>query len=154
MSRARAALPWLLALAFTARWWLPWLRGSGRRRTRTESPIDEQAIQLPETLPPDILASARQLWQQGKPRHALALLYRASVAAMAARIDAVLVPGATEAECLRAARGMADADDRDAFAQVVRVWQYAAYAERLPDDAGFDALASRLAARFAWGTPA
>ena len=82
------------------------------------------------------------------------MLYRASVAAMAARIDAVLVPGATEAECLRAARGMADADDRDAFAQVVRVWQYAAYAERLPDDAGFDALASRLAARFAWGTPA
>ena len=35
----------------------------------------------------------------------LALLYRASVEAMAARAEVALVPGATEAECLRASRG-------------------------------------------------
>src|SRR3546814_4830470 len=65
------------------------------------------------------------------------LLYRASVEAMAQRAQVTLVPGATESECLRASRRMPDPQDRDAFARIVRVWQYAAYARRLPDEAEF-----------------
>ena len=151
---------WLLAalavglVLVTHRQWWPWLRGIAPPPRIADTPVASEPHLSPDALPDDIAAAARQLWQDGRKRRALALLYRASVAGMVARTGAVLVPGATEAECLRAARGMADADDRDAFAQVVRVWQYAAYAERLPDDAGFDALASRLAARFAWGTAA
>ena len=143
-----------LLLAWTRKTWWPWMRDLTAAPAPAPTALRLEPHADAEPLPADPAAAARALWSAGRRRRALALLYRASVAAMAARIDAVLVPGATEAECLRAARGMADADDRDAFAQVVRVWQYAAYAERLPDDAGFDALASRLAARFAWGTPA
>jgi hypothetical protein len=71
---------------------------------------------------------------------------------MAMRTGALLVPGATEAECLRAARALPETADRDAFARVVRIWQYAAYAERLPADDEFDALLDTLSQRFGWAT--
>ena len=103
-----------------------------------------------DALPDDIAGTARQLWQDGRKRRALALLYRASVAGMVARTGAVLVPGATEAECLRAARALRDQADRDAFGRMVRVWQYAAYAERLPDDGEFEGLLAGLGGRFGW----
>ncbi|MCG8275219.1 DUF4129 domain-containing protein [Stenotrophomonas sp. NLF4-10] len=140
----------LLVLAFTARWWLPWLRGSARRRATAESPLSEQAVQLPETLPPDVLASARQLWRQGKPRHALALLYRASVDELGKRADLALPPGSTEAQCLRASRRMPVEADRALFARMVRTWQYAAYAGRLPTPDEFNALADALHQHYGW----
>ena len=140
----------LLALLLTARWWLPWLRGSGRRRTAAESPASEHAVLLPETLPPDILASARRLWQQDKPRHALALLYRASVDELAKRADLALPPGSTEAQCLRASRRMPLEADRALFARVVRTWQYAAYAGRLPTQDDFDTLTEALHQHYGW----
>ncbi len=140
----------LLVLLFTARWWLPWLRGSGRRRRETESHAMQQELQLPETLPPDILASARRLWREGKPRHALALLYRASLDVLGQRADVVLPPGSTEAQCLRAARRMPDEADRLLFARTVRTWQYAAYAGRLPSEDEFEALANDLHRRYGW----
>ena len=143
-----------LLLAWTRKTWWPWMRDMAATPAPAATALRLEPHAEAEALPADPAAVARELWAAGRRRRALALLYRASVAAMAARIDTVLVPGATEAECLKAARRMADADDRDAFAQAVRVWQYAAYAERLPDDAGFDALVARLAARFAWGRPA
>jgi hypothetical protein len=140
----------LLVLAFTARWWLPWLRGSARRRVAPESPVSEQAVQLPETLPADVLASARQLWQQGKPRHALALLYRASVDELGKRADLALPPGSTEAQCLRASKRMPQEADRALFARMVRTWQYAAYAGRLPAEDDFDALLDALHRHYGW----
>ncbi|MGE8279252.1 MAG: DUF4129 domain-containing protein [Stenotrophomonas sp.] len=140
----------LVALAVTARWWLPWLRGTGKRSRETETPIVQDSLQLPEVLPPDILGSARRLWREGKPRHALALLYRASVEVLVQRADVVLPPGATEAQCLRASRRMPRTEDQQLFAQVVRTWQYAAYAGRLPSDSEFDALAAQLHQHFGW----
>ena len=105
---------------------------------------------LPEALPDDIATAARRLWREGRPRHALALLYRASVDSMSQRADLVLPPGATEAECLRASRRMPLAEDRQSFARIVRTWQYAAYAERLPGDDEFDALVGELQQRYGW----
>ncbi|MGH8054823.1 MAG: DUF4129 domain-containing protein [Stenotrophomonas sp.] len=140
----------LIALALTARWWLPWLRGSGRRTRESESPLQQEALLLPDVLPPDILGSARQLWQQGKPRHALALLYRASVEVLSQRADVVLPPGATEAQCLRASRRMPQDADRLLFAQMVRTWQYAAYAGQLPSEDEFQALLGDLHRQYGW----
>ena len=39
---------------------------------------------------------------------------------------------------------------RPPFARVVRTWQYAAYAERLPVDETFNALVGELQLRFGW----
>ncbi|MEA5668019.1 DUF4129 domain-containing protein, partial [Stenotrophomonas sp. MH1] len=110
------------------------------------------ALLVPEVLPPDILGSARRLWREGKPRHALALLYRASVEVLGQRADIVLPPGATEAQCLRASRRMPQESDRTLFARMVRTWQYAAYAGRLPSEDEFEALMGELHRQYGWRT--
>ncbi|WP_242112032.1 DUF4129 domain-containing protein [Luteimonas aquatica] len=139
----------VLALALTARHWWPWLRAGAARR-RAPAPVQTSEASLPDVLPDDIAAAARALWREGRPRRALALLYRASVEAMAERAGILLVPGATESECLRASRRMPEGEDREAFARVVRVWQYAAYAQRLPQETEFETLLGTLARRFGW----
>jgi hypothetical protein len=146
---------WLLLLALlallaaTSKRWLPWLRGGPVAR-QSPAPAEVAEATLPDVLPEDIVAAARRRWREGRPRRALALVYRASVEAMAARAALTLVPGATESECLRASRRLPDPQDRDAFARVVRVWQYAAYAQQLPDQGEFDGLLDTLAQRFGW----
>ncbi|MCD9029513.1 DUF4129 domain-containing protein [Luteimonas sp. BDR2-5] len=136
------------ALALTARRWWPWMRAGLRGPVREDREIGVSEAAVPEPLPADLPTAVRRLWREGRQRDALALLYRGSVEAMAARAGATLVPGATEAECLRISRRMPEAADRAAFASVVRVWQRAAYARRLPGDAEFDALLDVLGPRF------
>lgn len=140
----------LVLLATAPRWW-PWMRGSLHRRgAGTESEVEVEAMPLPDALPENVVAAARRLWREGRPRHALALLYRASVDSMTARAGVVLPPGATESECLRASRRMPDADDRGLFARMVKVWQYAAYAQRLPAEDEFETLLGELRQRYGW----
>ncbi|MDR2871651.1 MAG: DUF4129 domain-containing protein [Xanthomonadaceae bacterium] len=142
----------VVLLLATAPRWLPWMRGSFKRTKPKESKIQTDISLVPEHLPDDIVAEARRLWRDDKPRHALALLYRGSVEAMSERACVILPPGATEAQCLRAARKMPDADDRGLFAKMVRIWQYAAYAWKLPDEQEFEALLEELRQRYRWGT--
>lgn len=140
----------LLFLLATARRWWPWLRGFVGAAEPEPAPVEVQAAEHVEPLPPDIVSSARRLWREGQPRRALALLYRASVEAMVARAGAHLPPGATEAECLRMSRRMPEPDDRTAFQQMVRIWQYAAYGQRLPEESDFEAILQSLTQRFGW----
>lgn len=139
----------VLALALTARWWWPWLRGLQGDAPREAAPVRESAAAAPVPLPADVVAHARRLWAQGQGREALALVYRAAVEAMVAATGRVLPPGATEAQCLRASQALPDGARRT-FAAVVRQWQYAAYAERLPADAAFDTTLRDAAAAFGW----
>jgi hypothetical protein len=140
----------VLLLLLSMRYWLPWMRGSLRRHKPLPAEVETEALAIPEILPDDVPTEARRLWAQGKPRHALALLYRASVETMAQRAGVALVPGATESECLRASRRMPDGEDRSLFARMVRVWQYAAYAQQLPAAEEFDDLVSILQRRYRW----
>ncbi|KRA17213.1 hypothetical protein [Lysobacter sp. Root604] len=140
----------VVLILVTAPRWLRWLRDSARAEEREPKPVQTGVVVEVEPLPDDIPTAARRLWQSGRQRDALALLYRASVEAMVARAQVVLVPGATEAECLRASRKMPLAEDREVFASAVRTWQYAAYAQRLPALDEFDALLRTLSQRFGW----
>ena len=139
-----------LALLATMRHWLPWMRGALGRRKPFPVEVESEALLIPEHLPDNVPAEARRLWSQGKPRHALALLYRASVESMAQRADVSLPPGATESECLRASRRMPDSEDRGLFARMVRVWQYAAYGQQLPTQDDFETLVASLQQRYRW----
>jgi len=112
------------------------------RRDRADDPAPP--------LPDDIPSAIRRLWREGRQREALAMLYRASVDTMVARTQAVLVPGATEAEVLRVSRKLPQGEDRDAFARAVRTWQYAAYAHSFPEGDDFESLLADLASRFGW----
>ncbi len=141
----------VLLLVLTSRHWLPWLRDGVAREAREPDAVRHgPAGEAPGALPDDIPSAVRRLWQAQRERDALALLYRASVESMATRAQVALVPGATEAECLRAARKLPQAADREAFAQAVRTWQYAAYAHGLPSSEDFESLLATLAQRFGW----
>lgn len=139
----------LIALLwFTRHWWSTLLQ---RRPPAAEpEPVDEAPAPHVERIPDDVGAAVRALWAQGRPRAALALLYRAAVQVVATRLQTELPPGATEAQCLRLSRKLPESGDRDAFTAVVRAWQYAAYAQRLPDGDDFDALLRQASARFGW----
>ncbi|MFT4257252.1 MAG: DUF4129 domain-containing protein [Pseudoxanthomonas sp.] len=140
----------VLVLLITLPRWLPWMRGRLRKPETAPTQVRTETLQPPDLLPPDIAAAARQLWREGKPRHALALLYRASVEGMSAHAQVALPPGATEAQCLRAARRLQDANERELFARMVQVWQYAAYAQHLPEENQFEDLLGQLQQRYGW----
>lgn len=106
----------------------------------------------PDDTPRDVPGSARRLWREGRQREALALLYRGGVAGVSEALGAPFPPGATEAECLRRARRLAGAPRLELFTRIVRAWQAAAYARRLPDEAQFEALLAEWPAAF--GAPA
>lgn len=144
---AGALALWLLLRL--PRWW-PALWGRVAPLPAQDGPVEDVASVVPEALPADIATAARALWTQGRPRAALAMLYRGSVLRMSERAQVALPPGATEAQCLRASRALPEAADREAFAQVVRAWQYAAYASRLPGDDAFERLVAGADARFGW----
>ena len=148
-------IAWAIIAAIVAllAWWLvravsQWRGGDAPRRRASAIAIMD--AEVPDALPDDIASAVRKLWASGDRRQALALLYRAGVESMVARTQVLLVPGATEAECLRAAQQLPDDGERTQFRALVRMWQYAAYAHRMPDDAEFDGLVSGLANSFGW----
>ncbi|MDR0184787.1 DUF4129 domain-containing protein [Lysobacter arvi] len=145
----------LAVLAITAPKWLAWFRSGLAREGREPDEIRrDRADEPPPPLPENIPDAIRRLWREGRQREALAMLYRASVETMVARTQAVLVPGATEAEVLRASRKLPRGEDRDAFARAVRTWQYAAYAHSFPAGDDFESLLADLASRFGWSPSA
>jgi hypothetical protein len=141
----------VLLLALTAKHWWPWLRSVGTEPSAPSAPVVDAVAVDVAPLPADIVAAARALWRDAQPRDALALVYRAAVEAMLASTGRVLPPGATEAQCRSASQALPDAT-RGAFARVVRQWQYAAWAVRLPEQAEFDAALDAAAACFGWRT--
>lgn len=144
---AAAGLLGLLAWS-SPRWW-PWLRGFATPPPGKPAATREAEAVQAAPLPADVAGTARRLWAAGHAREALALVYRAAVEAMAGITGRTLPPGATEAQCLRAASALPEAPRR-AFAAGVRLWQQAAYADRMPTDAAFEAMLAEAAAQFGW----
>ncbi|MFC5578993.1 DUF4129 domain-containing protein [Lysobacter niabensis] len=138
----------VLALLLTAPKWLGWIRETSATRKRADDDVIREAAPQEPPLPDDVPTAARRLWQAGRQRDALALVYRASVEAMTQRAHVVLAPGATEAHTLRASRQLPAVEDREAFARIVRVWQIAAYAHGLPAGEEFEDLLTQLSRRF------
>lgn len=118
--------------------WIPWI--SDRFEPRRElATIETHDIQFETPLPNDVVAAVRALWSAGEARKALALLYRAAVQRLSDRLGSTMPKGATESQCLRAARSLTETDAR-LFAAIVRNWQAIAYAQRSPSEAELEAL--------------
>ncbi len=99
-----------------------------------------------ESLPADIGAAARTLWERGQARGALSLLYRGALSRLV-HLHAVPIRAAsTEEECVRLAARTLNRPDSDFLARLVQAWELTVYGSRLPDGtevlalcAGFDA---------------
>jgi Domain of unknown function (DUF4129) len=135
---------WILLALFLAflvwklRDWMPWQGGITKPKRQLDALSESDVLNL-ETLPSDVSHVVQQLWPQ-QPRAALALLYRASVEKLADRLGIHFPPGATEAECLRRSKRLSQPESEAVFQRVVRAWQAAAYAHRLPDQHEFELL--------------
>jgi hypothetical protein len=138
-------IPWLIGLALLVlavryrRWLLSLFRGLGTGPQTAVFDNRTRVLADTEKLPDDVARAAHAAWEKGDARGALSLLYRGGVERMQQINGRDLPQGATEADCLREAASLPDAPAAT-LRQVVRAWQYAAYAHRLPDTAAFSGL--------------
>lgn len=87
----------------------------------------------PESLPDDIGATARQLWDEGEARRALALLYRGLLSRLAHAHQAPVRDSTTEGESVMLARRCLPADGGEFAAGLVQTWLRAVYGGRMPE---------------------
>ena len=126
--------------------WMPWVNDRVQTKRELDDLTEKDVVNL-DTLPSNLSSVVRQLWAQ-QPRAALALLYRGSVQKLADRLGTPFPPGATEAECVRRSRRLAQPESELSFQQVVRAWQAAAYAHRLPNADEFEILLNEWSMRW------
>lgn len=105
----------------------------------------------PETLPADLAGAVRSLLAAARVREALALLYRGTLSVLVHGHGIELRASDTEGEALARVRAHGADATAQFFGELVRHWQGAAYARRLPPAADVERLLAgygeRLAAR-------
>lgn len=113
-----------------------WLGTRDRDAKPAEPPATLFGMDLqPDSLPDDIAAEARRLWQAGQGRAALGLLYRGSLSRLVNEYQLALHDSMTEGDILQAARAEPLAKPLvEYLSHLTRAWQSVAYAHRPPDD--------------------
>lgn len=99
----------------------------------------------PESLPDDIGAAARQLWQGGQRRAALALLYRGLISRLVHVYGIPIRGSSTEGECLTLAAPRLDESPQRYASRLIRVWQLAVYGGHEPPAEAVFALCDEFA---------
>ncbi|EIJ33154.1 DUF4129 domain-containing protein [Thiothrix nivea] len=89
----------------------------------------------PESLPDDIAATSRHLWENGQPREALSLLYRGALMRLTRHDRLPVQASHTEGDILQLARGHLGGERMAWLATVTHAWQEIAYAHRPPANA-------------------
>ena len=119
---------------------------SGPRGTRFVAPTHVQDLDIrPESLPADIGAAARALWDSGRQREALALLYRGLLSRLAHVHRVPIRDSSTEGDCLSLAARTLDAPRIEYVTQLVRTWQRAIYGGLTIDSAAIHLLCAGFA---------
>jgi hypothetical protein len=124
---------WLLIAALAAfigvfLWRLFSERTPQFRSSEFVAPTHVQDLDIrPESLPDDIGAAARQLWDRGEHRAALALLYRGLLSRLAHTYEVPIRESSTEGDCLVLAARTLDTSRIEYATRLVRTWQRAIY---------------------------
>jgi hypothetical protein len=105
------------------------VRGGPRREERFVAPTHVRDLDIrPETLPQDIGAAARLLWDRGEHRASLALLYRGMLSRFVHVHRVPIRDSSTEGDCLALSAVMHPTQGRREYSlHLVRVWQQAVY---------------------------
>ena len=135
----------VVILFLTRRHWLGAVSPSrSRPKQRASIRVAGELIEAAD-FPDDYAAVALGLWQEGRAREALSLLFRGRLLDAAQRFDLALPDSATEGMCVTAVAKQADASFSQHFASLTRAWVACAYAGRLPDATQFQRLAAPAA---------
>ncbi len=116
--------------------WLHLFQGSSRKKESYTAPDIMFGMDVrPESLPDDIIASARKLWRENKHRESLSLLYRGALAQLINQENVQLQDSFTEGDVLKHAAKKITPQKQSYLKLLTRQWRYIAYAHRRPDDA-------------------
>jgi hypothetical protein len=77
----------------------------------------------PESLPPNIGAAARKMWERGEHRAALSLLYRGLLSRLSHVHRVPILESSTEGDCLLLLPGRVPAKTSDYASQLVDAWR-------------------------------
>jgi hypothetical protein len=131
-------LLWLLLLVLLLWVWSQRKRFLPLRAPAANAPpaalFDVRELLRPEALPEDITAAASTLWQAGRQRDALALLYRAALHRLGHEFAFTVPASGTEQECRRLVDRQVGGTRAAAFARLVACWTRCAWAHQLPPD--------------------
>lgn len=119
-----------LGAAWLATWLVRALGGQTRLAADVEDSVPTHVGDLdirPETLPSDIGAAARALWELGQHRAALALLYRGLLSRLAHVHRLPIRDSTTEGDCLSLAAGRLPQSTHAYAERLVQVWQRSVY---------------------------
>ena len=144
----------LVLVALRLRRWLA-LRGDNAPARALSLPTHVRELDIrPESLPDDIGAAARALWQRGETRAALSLLYRGALSRLVNGHGVPVRAASTEGECVQLAMRHLVGPGSMFFARLVGFWQGAVYGAHLPDEASMLALCAEFDARLPRRVPA
>lgn len=114
-----------------------------RRQTKTARTIPTHlfGLELDQTsLPDDLIAAARTLWQQQRPREALGLLYRGALSFLVFECQLPLEDSHTEDECVTLCGRREHPARADYFRRLTAHWVRLAYAHQTLGEADFTLL--------------
>lgn len=121
-------------------------RSSDRATAVTATPTHVRDLDIrPESLPEDIGAAARQLWDAGEARRALALLYRGLLSKLAHVHRAPVRESTTEGDSIGLAHRFLPAGSGAYAAHLVQTWSHAVYGGLMPESAQVHALCAGFA---------
>jgi hypothetical protein len=134
INQSARLLVWIAAAVLIGVLFVYFLRLVGRHRRKGATdgdfiaPTHVRDLDIrPETLPSDIGAAARRLWDDGEQRAALALLYRGLLSRLAHVHRVPIRDSSTEGDCLALAARHLTQRRRDYASSLVKVWQRAVY---------------------------
>lgn len=87
----------------------------------------------PEKLPEHLVATVRRLWDEGRFKEALGLLYRGAISALVSGQLVEIEESDTEIDCLRRVTAKGEVAHASYFEILTRAWISEAYAKRTPD---------------------
>lgn len=114
--------------------WLPYLRSGPRGKPHRRRVLLAGGEVTEESLPEDVPGEVRRLWNTGRKRDALSLLYRGTVFAAVRRHGVRLPASATEGDCVMAVAGQCSEQQSDFFRRTAGIWLRFAYGARDPDN--------------------
>jgi hypothetical protein len=109
-------------------------RNPSTKVNRAAAPTHVQDLDIrPESLPDNIGAAARKLWDAGEHRAALSLLYRGVLSRLVHVHNVPIRDSSTEGDCLQLTATRLREEQRNYVALLIRVWQHAVYGGQQPE---------------------
>jgi hypothetical protein len=104
----------------------------GPRRMAIPTHVQDLDIR-PESLPDNIGAAARKLWDSGDHRACLSLLYRGLLSRLVHVHNVPIRDSSTEGDTLRLTATRLREEKQDYVSRLVRIWQHAVYGGQQPE---------------------